>query len=314
MNSYSYLQMYQINTKDLKSYPIEWNKIFGNSNKSIVEIGFGGGEFLVNLAKENNNYNYVGLETSLTSCHKIKKKIFQNNLNNIQIILEDAKFALREFFSDNSISKVIVNFPCPWPKSKHAKNRLFDENFIDTLSSVLEVDGEVILTTDVFWYASDVKEKFLSNGCFKVKNISEVQQLPFKTRYEKKWENEGRKKYLLIAQKRCKKDIKRLLEGEFDLPHEKIKRLDFDKLQSLVGFKKSSENHNITIKDIYAKLDGSEYLVKVFSEDKGYIQSYFVNVIKIKEGWLVKLDDIAKAYRTPSVKEAVNIIAKELEN
>lgn len=314
MSSYSYLQMYQINPKDIKRYPLEWNKIFGNSNKLIVEIGFGGGEFLVNLAKENNNYNYIGIETSLTSCHKIKKKLFQNNLNNIQIILEDAKFAIREFFSDNSINKVIVNFPCPWPKSKHAKNRLFDEKFIDTLSSVLEVDGKVSLTTDVFWYASDVKEKFLNNGCFEVKNISEVNQLPFKTRYEKKWEYEGRKKYLLIAQKRCKKTIKRLLEGDFDLPHQKIKKVDFDKLQSLVGFKKSCKNKTIVIKDIYTKLDGSEYLVKVFSEDEGYIQSYFVNVSKMKEGWLIKLDDIAKAYRTPAVKEAVNIIAKEIEN
>ena len=314
LRSYSYLQMYQVNTMAIKSYPIEWNKIFGNNNKLIVEVGFGGGEFLVNLAKENNNYNYVGIETSLTSCHKIKKKIFQDNLNNVQIILEDAKFALREFFSDNSINKVIVNFPCPWPKSKHAKNRLFDEKFIDTLSSVLEVDGELILTTDIFWYASDVKEKFLNNRCFEVKNIAEVQQLPFKTRYEKKWENEGRKKYLLIAQKRCKKSIKRLLEGDFELPHEKIKKVNFDKLQSLAGFKKSSKNKTIVIKDTYTKLDGSEYLVKVFSEDEGYIQSYFINVIKMKEGWLVKLDDIAKAYRTPAVKEAVNTIAKEIEN
>jgi tRNA (guanine-N7-)-methyltransferase len=314
LNSYSFLQRYQINTKDIKSYPIEWNEIFGNSNKLIVEIGFGGGEFLVNLAKENNNYNYIGIETSLTSCRKIKNKIFQNDLNNIQIILEDAKFALREFFCDNSINKLIVNFPCPWPKAKHAKNRLFDEKFIDTLSSVLEVDGELTLTTDDFVYVCDVENKFKGNGCFEVKNIVEVKQLPFKTRYEKKWENEGRKKYLLIARKKFKKSIKRLLEGELDLPHEKIKKVDFDKLPSLIGLKKSSGNMAIVIKDVYTKIDGSEYLVKVFSEDEGYIQSYFVNVIRMREGWLVKLDDIAKAYRTPSVKEAVNTIAKELEN
>jgi len=314
LRSYSYLQMNQIDTKNIKFYPIKWDRIFGNDNKLIVEIGFGGGEFLVNLAKENSNYNYIGVETSITSCYKMKKKIFQNSINNIQILLEDAKFALREFFSDNSISELIVNFPCPWPKSKHAKNRLFDENFIDTLSSVLELDGEVILTTDVYWYASDVKEKFLNNGCFEVKDICEVDQLPFKTKYEKKWENEGRKKFLLIAKKQSAKRIRRLLEGEFDLPHEKIKRLNFDKLKSLVGFKKSSQGTTIVIKDIYTKLDGLEYLVKVFSEDDGYIQNYFVNVVKMKEGWLVKLDDIAKAYRTPSVKEAVNTIAKELEN
>lgn len=131
---------------------------------------------------------------------------------------------------------------------------------------------------------------------------------------EKKWESEGRKKYLLIARKRFKKNIKRLLEGELDLPHEKIKKVDFDKLQSLVGLKKSISNMVIVIKDVYTKIDGLEYLVKVYSEDEGYIQSYFVNVIRMREGWLVKLDDIAKAYRTPSVKEAVNTIAKELEN
>jgi tRNA (guanine-N7-)-methyltransferase len=296
-------------------FPIDWSNIFLNNNKLIVEIGFGGGEFLVGLAKKHSEFNYVGIETSLISCYKIQKKIHTNNLNNIKVILEDARFAVREFFSDDSVHKIVINFPCPWPKKKHSKKRLFSGDFIDTLSSVLEPNGEVILTTDVQWYAQEVKERFLLNGCFDVSHLKTNFEMPIKTRYEEKWEAEGRPKFLLISRKKTKKTIQRLIEGEHILSHKKIQSVNLAKLKSLKNYKYKQADKVFFVSDVYNNSNNPEsnYLLKVFSDDNGFSQSFFIEVSKGNDGWLVKLDDIAKAYRTPAVKEAVNKIAEELE-
>jgi tRNA (guanine-N7-)-methyltransferase len=312
---YSFLGKYQIYTKEINFFPIDWSKIFCNNKKLIVEIGFGGGEFLVGLAKKYPEFNYIGIETSLISCYKIQKKIFTSNLSNIRIILEDARFAIREFFSDDSIYKVIVNFPCPWPKKKHSKKRLFTGDFIDTLSSVLEPNGEVLLTTDVQWYAQEVKNGFMRNGCFDVSPLKTNFEMPIKTRYEAKWETEGRSKFLLISRKKSKKPIRRLIEGENILSHKKIKSINLSKLKSLKNYKYKHADTVFFVSDVYNNCSNPEsnYLLKIFSNDNGFFQSFFIEVSKGNNNWLVKLDDIAKAYRTPAVKEAVNKIAEELK-
>jgi len=314
--NHSFLGKYQIYTKDLTYFPLDWSTIFSNNNKLIVEIGFGGGEFLIGLAKKHPEYNFIGIETSLTSCYKIQKKIHVNNLSNIRIILEDARFAIREFFFDDSIYKIIVNFPCPWPKKKHSKKRLFSEDFIDTLSGVLETNGEVFLTTDVKLYAEEVRENFLNNGCFEVTPLKTDFEIPIKTRYEAKWEAQGRSEFFLISRKKCKKPIRRLLEGENTLSHKKIKTVNLSKLKSLQNFKYKQEEKVFFISDIYSNCNSPEtnYLLKVFSDDAGFSQSFLVDVSKRHDGWIIKLDDIAKAYRTPAVKEAINKIAEELES
>ncbi|RAO98894.1 hypothetical protein PW5551_07400 [Petrotoga sp. 9PW.55.5.1] len=309
----SFLGKYQVYPNKIDEYPILWNKFFSNDKKLVVEIGFGGGEFLVELAKAKQDFNYIGIENSLTSCHKIQKKIYRNNLDNVRIIFEDAKFALREFFEDDSVNKVIVNFPCPWPKRKHKKRRLFDDNFIKTLSCVLEKGGEFILTTDVLRYATQVKFDFESDGSFKTSEIVEDFQLPFKTKYQNKWEKEGRKKYLFKAVKSNRKEIKRFLRGANNLPHKKISNPDFTKLKTLVGLKSTLDNSTFIIKDLYTKVNNPEYLLKVFSDDEGFEQSYFISIVKTNNEWLVKLDDIIKVYRTPAVKESVQFIAQEIE-
>ncbi len=64
----------------------------------------------------------------------------------------------------------------------------------------------MLLTTDVQWYAQEVKNGFMRNGCFDVSPLKTNFEMPIKTRYEAKWETEGRSKFLLISRKKSKKN------------------------------------------------------------------------------------------------------------
>jgi len=90
---------------------------------------------------------------------KAGRKLAQSGIRNVRLALLDGKFGLRELFQDGSVAQVYVNFPCPWPKSRHAQRRLVDEGFAQTLAAVLAQKGEFHLVTDALWYAQEAGRK-----------------------------------------------------------------------------------------------------------------------------------------------------------
>ncbi|HPG48605.1 MAG TPA: hypothetical protein PLI81_06010, partial [Petrotogaceae bacterium] len=99
---------YFIQPKTFAKFPISWNEVFGNKNKLIVEIGFGNGEFMAYSAMKDTQFNYIGFDTSITSCYKAQVKLFNLGIENARIVLDDARFCIRELFSQESIHKLIV--------------------------------------------------------------------------------------------------------------------------------------------------------------------------------------------------------------
>lgn len=82
-------------------------------NNFTVEIGFGSGDFLVKMAKENSNEIFFGIEKSWISVNKLLKKCKQDNLNNIFCVKLDAYWAFQLLFNDASVKKVLINYPDP---------------------------------------------------------------------------------------------------------------------------------------------------------------------------------------------------------
>ncbi|KAF2956799.1 tRNA (guanosine(46)-N7)-methyltransferase TrmB [Marinitoga sp. 38H-ov] len=305
---------YFLKPQNFDSYPLKWNEIFGNKRKIYVEIGFGSGEYMAALAKENPDINFVGFETSLTALYKAQVNFYNNNVNNARVIQGDARLLIRELFPSNSISKLIVNFPCPWPKERHKNRRIFIESFIKTLADVLKKGGTIELATDVDWYAQEVYETFNNSEFFEAQEVIENFNRPVKTKYELKWDKEGRNKYLFIAKKVKDYKVKRVLEGVSELPHKSIKNVDIEKLKSLKDQHIKNENLSFTVSSIYEDLSNDRYLLKVVSTDDDFMQQYYVSIYKKTNDWLVKLDSTTIPYRTPSVKYTVYKIAELVES
>lgn len=136
--------------KDEVQYKGKWNEVFGNQNPIYVEIGMGKGQFLLQLAKQNPEVNYIGIEryssVLLRALEKFDSEEFCE-LKNIRFICMNA-FELPNVFEYGEVAKIYLNFSDPWPKARHASRRLTSTNFFAQYDKVLAKEGVVEFKTD----------------------------------------------------------------------------------------------------------------------------------------------------------------------
>lgn len=127
----------------------KWKKVFSNNNPIEIEIGMGKGSFIMNKCTQNPNINYIGIEKNIVICSKAIKKFnaLEEELPNLRIINIDATI-INEIFSENEISKIYLNFSDPWPKARHAKNRLTNPKFLNLYKEIMEKNGLIEMKTD----------------------------------------------------------------------------------------------------------------------------------------------------------------------
>ena len=179
--------------KDGKNYFIkveDISNIFNYQKYIVLEIGFGDGENLINSAKANPNFFYIGADPFLNTTAKCLSKILQYNIKNIVIWPEDIRKILK-FFPNNSISEIKILFPDPWPKKKHRNRRLIQNEFIKTIYPIIKHQGTITISTDHDLLKKWVLEKFQNNIEFEwlAKSANDWRLRPndcFKTKYELK--------------------------------------------------------------------------------------------------------------------------------
>jgi tRNA (guanine-N7-)-methyltransferase len=125
----------------------KWNEEFGNSNPIHIEIGMGKGRFMMDLAGQNPDINYVGIEKYSTVLLRAVQKMEENELGNLRFIRMDAE-DICEVFGKGEVSKIYLNFSDPWPKDRHAKRRLPSRQFLSRYDEILKPDGRIEFKTD----------------------------------------------------------------------------------------------------------------------------------------------------------------------
>lgn len=138
---------------DLTSSQFNFEVLFARNAPCILEIGFGMGHSLLAQAIEHPEYNYLGIEVHRPGVGSLLAGIAANEITNIRIFNSDAIEVLQTAIPDNSLSKVQIFFPDPWPKLKHHKRRLIQEQFVKLLQCKLLVGGCLHLATDWENYA-----------------------------------------------------------------------------------------------------------------------------------------------------------------
>jgi len=302
---------YELKPQLFSEFPLDWSEIFGNQKPIHVEIGFGNGEFASYYCNKNPQINYVGLELSITSMIKAQKKLKSKNIKNAKLILVDGKFGLREFFDNETIEKVIMNFPIPWYKNSHANRRIVLKEFFEVLSVVLKKDGYFELLSDQEWYIIESRNNAETTGFFKVFPVEKNPLREFITRYERKWINFGRNIYRLTIQKKSSGNIERLIGGVKEMPHAKGKII-IEKINYINEMVFKDYEKTFVVKGVYKKLEKDEYIIKVISSDKDFVQHYFLILYNKGNEWTLKLDSESNPYRTPAVKWSVKKLMEVL--
>ena len=124
-----------------------WHTVFGNNHPIHIEVGMGKGRFIMELAKQNPDINYIGIERYSSVLLRGLQKRAQLELNNIYFMCIDAK-NMADYFAPGEVNKIYLNFSDPWPKDRHAKRRLTSPDFMAVYSQILAGHGTVEFKTD----------------------------------------------------------------------------------------------------------------------------------------------------------------------
>ena len=112
-----------------------------------IEIGMGKGRFIMALAEQNPDINFIGIEKYSSVLLRAIQKMEQNELPNLKFIRMDAE-EITEVFEQGEVDKIYLNFSDPWPKDRHAKRRLPSKEFLQRYDEILKKDGFIEFKTD----------------------------------------------------------------------------------------------------------------------------------------------------------------------
>jgi tRNA (guanine-N7-)-methyltransferase len=153
-----------------------------------VEIGFGTGEYLAALAGAAPQSGFIGFEQCPGRIIKTLRKLFTLGLGNARIFRIDAAWGFRFFMGKGAVDRVHCLFPCPWPKKRHAKHRLFQPDFLRLVRSRLKDGGTLRIVTDHHPYADWIEAQLpLTGFSCRRSMIGAVHG----TKFEKKWKDGG---------------------------------------------------------------------------------------------------------------------------
>lgn len=200
---------------------IDLNAIFGIKPKEVwLEVGFGGGEHVAELAKMYPDVGIIGAEPFMNGVASLlahlngshMKQVVHFDLeegrkDNVRIWPDDIR-PLFPAFPDKGFERIFILYPDPWPKARHAERRFVNQKNIPALARMISETGSVYVATDVLEYAEWAKEQMNLSDLFEQvhpdTSIPPVDWVP--TRYEKKGIAAGRKPTYLIFHKKNKKN------------------------------------------------------------------------------------------------------------
>lgn len=319
-----------IRTPGDSKLPLNPECLSGGLKRTELEIGFGNGEFTVQYAAAHPDTLLVGMEVSpscIVRCVRRAAAFSRTTpLSNLKIICADARFMMKELFADASLDRVIMNFPCPWPKKRHARRRVTASGFADDLAAVLKLGGIFELVTDEEWYAKDAGRSLDGHEALSLADFEVDPERPVTTKYERKWLAMGKNIFRLTVAKTKNFTVARRTWAFYDREsfydqegkgvHVKTgKPLSEDALAGLFGTSGVRGDAHWAFKKHFRDVAPDappSWLVETVSTDDDFEQRYYLKVTARGNDTLIKLDGTAKVYLTPAVRFAVEDLGRRL--
>ena len=174
--------------------PLDLEELFGNQNPVVLEIWCGKGQFAVEFARRNPDVNVLAVEKCanvvVMACEKIKAA----GVSNVIVMKCGAEYLAR-FIKPHTISRIFLNFSCPYPKNTYASHRLTAPGFLEIYKKLLKTGAEIHQKTDnAAFFEYSIEQ--LSNCGFALKNISlDLHKSNFEgnivTEYEQRFSEQG---------------------------------------------------------------------------------------------------------------------------
>ena len=137
---------------------LDFDQAFGRRAPTILEIGFGMGQSLLEMAQAAPEQDFIGVEVHRPGVGALLNGMLKQDMNNVRVYSCDALDVLRQCVADNSLDRVLLYFPDPWHKSRHHKRRIVNENFAALVRQKLKPGGILHMATDWEPYAEHMLE------------------------------------------------------------------------------------------------------------------------------------------------------------
>ena len=204
----------RFNSFDLESYEFFFNEInFSDIKKKLVkscqnlnlEIGFGKGENLIFQSQIKKKDIFVAIDPFISGGLKLKKNIEILEISNI-FFSNVTFYQFFEIVGDVNFKKIFILFPDPWPKKKHKKRRLINEEFVKNLDKITLKYSEILIATDDEDYSNQILKSFSKQNSFKLLLKTSNNQIfqnykIYPTKYFRKAKRENKRIDLFIYQK-----------------------------------------------------------------------------------------------------------------
>ena len=174
---------------------VNFEKAFGNKNPVVLEIGCGKGGFVIALAKENPNTNYLALEKMSNVILTPLESVKEEGVTNVKFLNIRAE-CLPCYIPEGSLDVIYLNFSTPLPKLGYATQRLTHRNFLEIYKKLLKKGGRIIQKTDNRDFFDFSLEEYTACG-FALENLSyDLHEngnpaWNIVTEYEQKWVEQG---------------------------------------------------------------------------------------------------------------------------
>ena len=290
-----------------RQHPLNWQQEFKRDGELKLEIGFGNGEYLVSSAAQDPESNYLGIEMTWGSIKRASGFCRRQDVDNVRLIWEDARAALAWCFEDKSLSSITALYPCPWPKKRHAKFRLFQPSFVSLCNSKLSDGGSLVVVTDSAVYRDEILEQ---NTLENTGMCSHLEIIPasFSTKYEKKWQGEGQSEFFrLTFTKQTHKESKR--PETITVKHHVVPNLDPKTFLP----KDEKEHFSVQFKQFIFDQVQNIGLLEVYTHEDTIEQHFYIRIKKQENGWKIHSAGGPPLLPVKSVQRALDIVKETAE-
>ena len=185
--------------------PLNFQQIFGRAAPTRLEIGFGDGGALLEMAEKNPDRNFIGVEVHRPGVGRLLRQLETRQIANVRVFCADGIAVLSAAVAEHSLEAVYLYFPDPWPKKKHHKRRILQGPFIELLADRLTAGGRLHFATDWQPYAEQALERLEQSDRFE--NCAGTGQFPPRpddrplTKFERRGRNLGHGVWDIVMKK-----------------------------------------------------------------------------------------------------------------
>ncbi len=146
---------------------LDFEQAYGRRAPVVLEIGFGMGDSLLEMARQESDKNFLGIEVHPPGVGRLINNAGKEGLQNLRVYMADATDVLEDCIADESIDRFQLYFPDPWHKKKHHKRRIIQPEFVQSIRKKLKIGGVFHLATDWENYAEHMMEVMSAAEGFK---------------------------------------------------------------------------------------------------------------------------------------------------